>query len=112
VQDITDVRVFDIRSTWFLALDARPGSVRIPPGQRLLARANRAAAGADASISLEAFPVEPDRLAEAIAACAHDARRRRQIGAEPSLAWVADPAAPAPNGKPGSTRSEHHAAVG
>src|SRR4051794_1446710 len=107
-QDITDVRVFDIRSTWFLALDARPGSVRIPPGQRLLARANRAVAHADASISLEAFPVEPDRLAEAIAACAHDARRRRQIGAEPSLAWLAAPAA---DGKRGSARSEHHAAL-
>jgi hypothetical protein len=91
-QDITDVRVFEIRSTRFLAIDARPGSVRMPRGQRLLARANRAVARADVSISLEAFPVEPDRLAEAIAACAHDAGRRRQIGSEPSLAWLTDPA--------------------
>ena len=52
-QNITDVRAFDIRSTWFLAIDARPGSVRMPPGQRLLARANRVVACADASISLE-----------------------------------------------------------
>src|SRR4051812_18705822 len=37
-QDITDVRVFDIRNTWFLAIDARPGSVRMSRGQRLLAR--------------------------------------------------------------------------
>jgi hypothetical protein len=106
-QDITDVRVFEIRSTWFLAIDARPGSVRMPRGQRLLARANRAVSRADVSISLEAFPVQPDRLAEAIAACAHDAGRRRQIGTERSLAWLTDPAAPAPAMKLGSTRSEH-----
>jgi hypothetical protein len=111
-QDITDARVFEIRSTWFLAIDARPGSVRMPRGQRLLARANQAVARAEVSISLEAFPVEPDRLAKAIAACAHDAGRRRQIGAEPSLAWLADPAAPAPAQKLGSTPSEHHAVSG
>jgi hypothetical protein len=111
-QDITDVRVFEIRSTWFLAIDARPGSVRMPRGQRLLARANRAVARADVSISLEAFPVEPHRLAEAIAACAHDAGRRRQIGTEPSLSWLTDPAAPAPAMKLGSTPSEHQAVTG
>jgi hypothetical protein len=111
-QDITGVRVFDIRSTWFLAIDARPGSVRMSPGQRLLARANRAIARADVSISLEAFPIEPDRLAEAIAACAHDAGRRRHIGAEPSLAWLTDPAAPAPATKFGSKPAEHQTLTG
>src|SRR3954447_10798168 len=67
-EDITGVRVFEIRGTWFLAIDARPGSVRMPRGQRLLARANRAVARADVSISLEAFPVEPDRLSRGSAA--------------------------------------------
>jgi hypothetical protein len=109
-QDITDVRVFEIRSTWFLAIDARPGSVRMPPGQRLLARANRVVAPADASISLEAFPVEPDRLAETIAACAGNAGRRRQLGTEPSLAWLADPAPR--SGKPGSAPFRRRAAIG
>ena len=109
-RDITDVRAFDIRSTWFLAIDARPGSVRMPPGQRLLARANRVVAPAEASISLEAFPVEPDRLAETIAACAGNAGRRRQLGTEPSLAWLADPAPR--SGKPGSAPFRRRAAIG
>jgi|SRR5215213_1436239 len=59
----------------------------------------------------EAFPVEPEQLAELLAACAHDGGRRRQIGTEPSLAWLSDPAAPAPAGKPSSTPFEHHASI-
>jgi hypothetical protein len=111
-EDITAVWVFDIRSTWFLAIDARPGSVRMPPGQRLLARANRAIAHADASISLEAFPVEPERLAEVVAACADEAGRRRQIGTEPSLAWLADEAAPPPAEIPAPTSIGRQAGIG
>jgi hypothetical protein len=84
---ITAVWPYAIRNTWFLALD---GDVQIPKRQRWLAGANRAIAHADASISLEAFPVEPERLAEVVAACAADAERRREIGTEASLRWLRD----------------------
>ena len=84
---ITAVWPFEIRNTWFLGVDARPDGLHVPPRQRWLARANRRIAGADASISLEAFPVEPERLAEAVATCAQDPERRREIGTHASLAW-------------------------
>jgi len=84
---ITAAWPFSIRNTWFLGVD---GAVDIPTGQRWLAKANRTIAHADAAISLEAFPVEPDRLAEVIAACAQDAGLRREIGTEASLRWLQD----------------------
>jgi len=87
---ITAVCPFEINNTWFLGVDARPEGLHIPPRQRWLARANRSIAGADASISLEAFPVEPERLAGAVAACVLDAERRREIGTDASLAWLED----------------------
>lgn len=96
---ITGVHPFAIRNTWFLGID---GDVEIPRAQRWLAGANRAIARADASISLEAFPVEPDQLAEVIAMCAQDEGHRREIGTEASLRWFEDgvpaPPEPAPAG--------------
>ena len=92
---ITGVHAFSIRNSWFLGID---GDVEIPRAQRWLAGANRAIARADASISLEAFPVEPERLAEVVAMCAQDEARRREIGTEASLRWFEDgvPAPPEP----------------
>jgi hypothetical protein len=81
---IRGVWPYPIRNTWFLGLD---GDVQVPKGQRWLTGANKAIAHADASISLEAFPVEPERLAEIIGACAADPGRRRVLGTEASLRW-------------------------
>jgi hypothetical protein len=80
---ITAAWPFSIRNTWYLGLD---GAVDVPDGQRWLAKVNRSIAHADAAISLEAFPVEPERLAEVVAACAADPERRREIGTQAGLA--------------------------
>lgn len=87
---ITAVTPFDIRHAWFLGLDADRSGLRIPARQRWLARANRAIVSADASISLEPFPVEPETLADVVAACAMHEERRREIGTDASLAWLQD----------------------
>ena len=44
----------------------------------------------DASIALEAFPVEPARLAVVVAACARSPLSRGDIGTERSLAWLGE----------------------
>jgi hypothetical protein len=87
---ITSVWPFAINNSWYLGIDADADGLVMPPRQRWLARANRAIARADASIALEAFPIEPERLAEVVAACAADAQRRHEIGTDRSLAWMRD----------------------
>jgi hypothetical protein len=89
-EDIEAVRVFSIRDSPFLGLDARPGMLRTPASQRWLAGVNRAISASDGQISLEAFAINPERLAGVIADCAEDARRRREIGTPGSLAWLSD----------------------
>jgi hypothetical protein len=88
--DITRVRTMSINDSWFLTLDARPGGGLRLPGSRRLARLNRALSFADASIALEAFPVEPARLADVVAGYAGSAAARRDIGTERSLAWFGE----------------------
>jgi hypothetical protein len=88
--DVTAVTAFDIRDTYYLGLKARPEAIRTPAGGRWLAWANRAISGMDASFALEPFPVEPDRLADAVAGCARDPDMRRAIGTEQSLAWLGE----------------------
>lgn len=87
---INGVRVYEIHNSWFVGLEADPAGLHIPPKQRWLVRANRAFVGDDASVSLEPFPVEPEQLAEVIAACAMNEDRRREIGTDASLAWLRD----------------------
>jgi hypothetical protein len=82
---ITAVWPFQIDNTWFLGVNARPDGLHVPKGQRRLARANRSIAHADASISLEPFPIEPERLADVVGAYARDATRRRELGTDTSL---------------------------
>jgi hypothetical protein len=88
--DITGVRTFNISNTWFLGLDAREGGDLRLPGPRGLATLNRAIARSDASIALEAFPVEPDRLADAVSRYADSPESRREIGTERSLAALGE----------------------
>jgi hypothetical protein len=96
---ITGVWPFSIRNSWFLGVNAQTDALRVPPRQRWLARANRAFAHADASIALEAFSIEPERLADMVGACAADAELRRRLGTEASLAWVAE-GPPGPRAEP------------
>jgi hypothetical protein len=96
---ITGAGAYEIRNTWFLGLQAEASGLYIPSRQRWLARANRAISGVDASVALEAFPVEPERLAEVVASCAQDAQRRSRIGTDASLAWLQE-AAPPPSPAP------------
>jgi len=86
--DVMGVPVFAIRNAWFLGFDVRRGGLRMPPRRRWLTHVNRRIAHTDASIALEAFPVEPERLAEVVAACAGDADRRSEIATEESVAWL------------------------
>jgi hypothetical protein len=84
--DIARVRTFSMNNSWFLTLDARAGGDLRLPGPRGLEALNRAIARADASIALEAFPVEPARLADVVAGYAEHPESRREIGTERSLA--------------------------
>src|SRR4051794_40683966 len=88
--DVTGASAFDIRDTYYLGLKARPDAIRRPPGGRWLAWADRALSGMDASFTLEPFPVEPERLADAVAGCARYPDLRRAIGTEQSLAWLGE----------------------
>jgi hypothetical protein len=89
-EDIEAVRLFSIRDSPFLGLDARPGTLRTPASQRWLAGVNRAISRSDGQISLEAFRIDPERLAGVVTDCAHDARRRREIGTPACVAWLSD----------------------
>jgi hypothetical protein len=101
--DIAGVRTFNISNTWFLGLDAREGGDLRQPGPRGLAKLNRAIARSDASIALEAFPVEPDRLADLVSGYAADPESRREIGTERGLAALAE--APRPELTGSSSRA-------
>lgn len=88
--DITRVGTFNINNTWFLGLDAREDGGLRQPGPRGLAKLNRAISHSDASIALEAFPLEPERLADVVAGYAENPESRRDIGTEPSLAALGE----------------------
>jgi hypothetical protein len=88
--DLTRVGTYSLNRTYFLGLDTRPGAIRMPPRRRWLTRADRAISGWDAAVTLEAFPVEPAQLAEAVSACAAEPERRSEIGTERSLAWLGE----------------------
>jgi hypothetical protein len=102
--DITRVGTFNINNTWFLGLDAREDGGLRQPGPRGLAKLNRAISRSDASIALEAFPVEPDRLADVVAGYAADAGSRREIGTERSLAALGEAPRAEPTGSSESRR--------
>jgi hypothetical protein len=88
--DLTRVGTFSLNRTYFLGLDTRPGAIRMPPRRRWLNRADQAISGWDASVTLEAFPVEPEQLAEVVSACAAAPERRGDIGTARSLAWFGE----------------------
>jgi hypothetical protein len=89
-EDIARVTTFNISNTWFLGLDAREGGDLRLPGPWGLARLNRVISHTDASIALEAFPVEPERLADVVTGYAESPESRRDIGTERSLAALGE----------------------
>jgi hypothetical protein len=86
--DIESVEPFSIRGTRYLGLELRPGAPD-PGGGRLLQLTDRVLARSDASLAVELLPVEPRRLAKAIAHCCASQAARDEIGTERSLEWLA-----------------------
>jgi hypothetical protein len=81
------VSVVHLSGPAFLGVDlVRPDALKTSSTQRRVARFSRPIAGADVSITLEPFPVEPELLADAVAAYMEDPGLRREIGTEQSLA--------------------------
>jgi hypothetical protein len=85
--DVVGVSLMHLSGAEFLGIDVdRPEALKTTSTQRRIARFSRPIAGADVSITLEPFPVEPERLVDAIAAYADDPALRHEIGTERSLA--------------------------
>lgn len=86
--DIIGARAYTIQSAWRLAVDARPGSRRDPPRLPWPARLERALSRSGSSIPLEEFPVDPQRLAALVTACATEPEKRQGVASERNLAWL------------------------
>jgi hypothetical protein len=85
--DLAGASLIDIHGTKFLGVDVSgPDALKTTRAQRRIARFSRPIAGADASIALEPFPVDPERLVAAIAAYAQEPALRHEIGTAQSLA--------------------------
>jgi hypothetical protein len=88
--DILAVELIAIHGAPFLGLElAGDDALRTSRTQRGLARAGSALVGADVSVPLGVFPVDHDRLMDAIGAYADRPELRREIGIERGLVRVA-----------------------
>jgi len=94
--DVAGVSLTSMSGTHFLGVDlVSPDALKTTSTQRRIARFSRPIAGADVSIALETFPVDPERLVDTIAAYADEPDLRREIGTERSLARLTSSQQPA-----------------
>jgi len=93
--EIEEVSVVSINGASFLGLDvAHPAALQASTMQRRLSRLNRAVSRSDVAIALVAFGVEPEQIADAVAAYVAEPALRREIGARSGVDRLAGRAAP------------------